>query len=449
MPFEALRFIHASNVYLDHQLQDPGTANDEHKRLLEDATTTAFERLIDHAVQRQVDFLLLTGNTFVEAEHSLRARVVLLNGFRKLAEHDIEVFVVPGAVDPPFAWKNCDNLPENVVQFSIDNEEPVAVLRGGHVIASIAPAVLGSTGSRRPIVPAVRSERPRGGGAPTRPFAIGLFNPADEGTELLPTETSASQSCPSESDVELEQHVTSLLNTGTFDYLAVGCHDLRRTWHGNSGLSHSPGCPQGRRSTHAGPHGCTLVEVDAEGTVNCHMLPVAAVRWVNLAVEIEPETSQDDLLMHMLGELQTIQSETVETLWLVKWMIRGCGPLWQALQSESLRNNVLEFCELEAELPPGVQQQHRIRLQSAESVLEGDHETDWLPREYMQHLQAEQPLTRETLSALLQQVDFPDTRWSKRLQALSAVTSRDAITHRAQQLGIEWFGTTPEEEAAA
>ena len=126
MAFEPQRFIHAANIRLDVpvSVQTSETLTDELRFAFEDATLHAFEEVIEASVRHDVDFLLLSGNVFVEADRSLRARLTLLRGVRRLAEHDIQVFVLPGDSDPPEAWRAIPEMPENVVVCYSSNPEP-------------------------------------------------------------------------------------------------------------------------------------------------------------------------------------------------------------------------------------------------------------------------------------------------------------------------------------
>jgi hypothetical protein len=72
-----------------------------------------------------VDFLLLSGNIFIEADRSLRARLRLLKGFHRLDEQNIHVFVLPGDADPPEAWRAIPELPENVTVCYSSSPEPM------------------------------------------------------------------------------------------------------------------------------------------------------------------------------------------------------------------------------------------------------------------------------------------------------------------------------------
>ena len=97
MAFEPQRFIHAANVRLDVPVSVhlSEQLTDELRNALEDATLTSFDSVIEHCITRKVDYLLLSGNVFLEADRSLRARLTLLNGFRRLQAKHIPVFVLP------------------------------------------------------------------------------------------------------------------------------------------------------------------------------------------------------------------------------------------------------------------------------------------------------------------------------------------------------------------
>jgi spermidine/putrescine-binding protein len=127
MAFEPQRFIHAANVRLDVpvSVQTSETLTDELRFAFEDATLHAFDEVIEACVKRDVDFLLLSGNVFIEADRSLRARLALLKGVRRLEEFNIHVFVLPGDADPPEAWRSIPELPDNVTVCYSSSPEPM------------------------------------------------------------------------------------------------------------------------------------------------------------------------------------------------------------------------------------------------------------------------------------------------------------------------------------
>ncbi|MCH9655546.1 MAG: hypothetical protein K0U89_16995 [Planctomycetes bacterium] len=104
MPFVPTRFIHASNLRLDHQPQGVGAVSRESQTHLEDCTLETFDGIIQACLEYEIDFLLLTGNSFIDEDYSIRARIALIDGFQHLASKNIQVFVIPGEHDPLSAW---------------------------------------------------------------------------------------------------------------------------------------------------------------------------------------------------------------------------------------------------------------------------------------------------------------------------------------------------------
>jgi len=127
MAFEPQRFIHAANIRLDVpvSVQTTETLTDALRFAFEDATLHAFDEVIEACIRRDVDFLLLSGNVFIEADRSLRARLTLLKGVSRLDENNIHVFVLPGDADPAEAWRSIPELPENVTVCYSSSPEPM------------------------------------------------------------------------------------------------------------------------------------------------------------------------------------------------------------------------------------------------------------------------------------------------------------------------------------
>lgn len=64
MSADSFRFIHATNLRLDQPLTGAGALSADDRSIVEDATLTAFTRIVDACLQNDVDFLLLTGDCF-------------------------------------------------------------------------------------------------------------------------------------------------------------------------------------------------------------------------------------------------------------------------------------------------------------------------------------------------------------------------------------------------
>lgn len=445
MPFEALRFIHASNVRVDAQLREIGPLAESVRRIAEDATSTAFERIVSACIDCRADFLLLTGNSFIENDQSLRARVVLLRGFERLREHGISAYVVPGESDPPAAWKAFAHLPDNVVVFNPQTDEPVAVLRDDHLIASLAAV---GTGSERSTSRenGRSGERARRGDTRPRPFSIGVTSIGEAG----PTTTPAVRPGEIHEGAAWPEPVLSTVTNelrSRIDYLAVGGSEIRRTACVDDRLAHNPGCAQPLDASLPGLHGCSLIEVDGEGGVHCTFLPVASVRWENPLLHVVPETTDDDLLESMqLVLLELCEPRPAEHAWIVRWTIQGTGPLFGSLAERAMCEEMAELCEVDSPLAEGVQQVHHVQ-RAAEQPAQPKSD-DRLAAEFFAALHHKHPIARVSLEQTFENVRLPEGPLRERLHKMIGEVNLDAVSAITRRMGVEWFAESLEGDAA-
>ena len=83
MPYETLRFIHAARVLVDHSFSDTGRLTSTLRGSVRDASVLAFRRLVAACLDQDIDFLLLTGESLDQSDHSIKARVELRRGFEE------------------------------------------------------------------------------------------------------------------------------------------------------------------------------------------------------------------------------------------------------------------------------------------------------------------------------------------------------------------------------
>ena len=438
MPFQALRFIHAADAFVDHQLEQTGPLCDDLRTIVEDAALTAFARVVSACIDRQVNFLLLAGNTFDERDCSLRARATLIDGFEKLQQHDIQVFVVAGEADPLAAWKAFGDLPQNVTLFSPTSDEPVAVLRDGNVIASIATAVFGDEQVGRIQVIGSPSQTSHSGTARAVPFSIGLATVQPEDMRASALDSHERQNAAGSSVNDPANQTCEALATAAADFLAIIGPSARQTITLQQGIAHNPGGTQGRRPICTGPHGCSLVEVAPDGAVACSFIPTAPVRWEQLAIHVDAGTSQDELVEQMQAALQRCRAEPTENVWLLNWTIRGSGPLFDALRDESFRSEITDLCELDV-FPDHLSWTHQFRFVPVVNDLDSNLEENDFARQYFERLHHMEDSTHETLKQCLKDSGLPEGGWSNRLRSLIDEVDHEVIVAHARQHGMTWF----------
>ena len=111
---DSIRLIHATRLLLDEPVLGAGTLSGEERRLVEDATIAAFHRIVEACVDKHVDILILSGDTFDETSFTLRARATLMDGLETLSDAGVSIFITPGMMDSLTSWRRLGSLPDEV-----------------------------------------------------------------------------------------------------------------------------------------------------------------------------------------------------------------------------------------------------------------------------------------------------------------------------------------------
>lgn len=316
-------FVHATNTRLDQPLWGIGAVSGEARRLAEEATNLAFQHVVETCIEHGAAFLLLTGNTF-DAAHPHRARMLLEQACERLAEHDCDVFLIPGQSDPAAAYAHGTHLPHNTAVF-LGHSDSESVIRDGVTLATIEPfrdrqnvmSTAGSNGLR-----------------------IGLV----AGNEHLELQQQLAGDDNASLEIKHLERYPSLIN---FGYLALGNGSQRITVQLPQGLAHDPGCPQPLDGRQTSAHGCTLVEVDPAGELQTRLIPTSIVRREEIELELTADMDWDDVAAGMQAALVERDPLPSEQLWLVRWVFDGAGATMASLMEPSAQQELTELVEAE------------------------------------------------------------------------------------------------------
>jgi hypothetical protein len=231
--------------------------------------------------------------------------VLLLDQFARLDERGIPVYWAGGAVDVPDTWPRSVPLPENVHVFPIGRVESLDLVRAGETIARVQ-----GTSCRD------------GGEVEARGFhrdAHGLFTiGVAYGTDDSPGH---------EGD--------------RVHYMALGGRHQQQTVDEQPGIAHYCGTPQGRGPGETGPHGCTIITVDETQRAKTRFLATDTVRWSEQQIEVTASTRAEQLHDRMVDRLEKLQAQNPGIDQLVRWNIRGTGPLVNRLRPGGLADEIL------------------------------------------------------------------------------------------------------------
>lgn len=118
----AFSFIHVSDIHLGRPFSDLGFSLEDIKirELYKKAAEKAFYNFIEFARAKNVDFVLISGDTFDSDEQDFESKLILLEGLKRLANADIKVFLICGNHDPLNSY--------NKLTFNFDGNENIKIV---------------------------------------------------------------------------------------------------------------------------------------------------------------------------------------------------------------------------------------------------------------------------------------------------------------------------------
>ena len=286
MQGESFRFIHASDFHLETPLGDLDVLPPHLRDALAAAPRKAAAAVFEAALVENIDFLVLSGDLISPMAAGPHGMSLLLDYFEKLHAKNTPVFWTAGIADDPQKWPEAAPLPPNVTLFPKSRAVAVPVQRAGRTICT----VIGRSSEGRSVlhVPSYRME-------PTDEFTVAIGHGAANADALA---------------------------EGRFDYWALGGRHNRNEIEGGaeSGAVYC-GSPQGRSLEESGPHGYSIVDVDADRTTRIHSIECDSVRYCNVEIDAA-EIAHVGSLRNLLGErMVRLQHENGGRHLLIGWDI--------------------------------------------------------------------------------------------------------------------------------
>jgi exonuclease SbcD len=442
MAFAPLRFLHAADARLDQAIGEIPKLPSRLASIVQDATRAAFDRLIGLATEHEVDFVLLAGNTFVEADKSLAARLALLDAFEQLNRSDIRALVLPGPLDPLDAWRQIPDLPENVTLLEGGPRGVVAVKRDDKVVARVGTElVMPARKKARTLRDELRSASQR-----AVPFKIGVLASGGELDDAT-LQDWYPEGQPNVAAFGTDHDARSANSDAAgeggrvvaVDYVALGGGSARRTLARRRGIAHDPGPLQGRGPQQSGPRGCTLVTVEADGTLRCDFLPAASVRWEQFVVEVPSPFDRAALLAGCRPHLDGLRPEACENAWIFHWILRGSHPAIDALEDESVLRQLRQELADATAVPSAADSAHHLTVEAIVEANDRSDTADPLQADFVEALVSCHRGSPDLFRACVDELRVTDAQWADRLAGLLDDVNLPAITTQAEQIGQQLF----------
>ncbi|MFN2359255.1 MAG: exonuclease SbcCD subunit D [Desulfotignum sp.] len=129
-----ITFIHTADIHLDSPLKGLEAHEDAPVQEIRKATRRAFDNLINLAVEKAVDFVLIAGDLYDGDWKDYNTGLFFADRMGKLSRAGIRVFIVSGNHDAASQITRVMPLPENVTLFSHKAPESVVLDNIGVVI---------------------------------------------------------------------------------------------------------------------------------------------------------------------------------------------------------------------------------------------------------------------------------------------------------------------------
>jgi DNA repair exonuclease SbcCD nuclease subunit len=258
-----ISFIHAADLHLDSPFGGLAHTPDTIFEDIRESTFKAFGKLVDTAIDKKVDFVLLAGDLFDNEKQSLKAQIQLRRGFEKLEQHHIHVYLSYGNHDYIKGNTHPVTYPDNVFIFPGEDISHFTFEKNGEKLA----AIYGFSYENRAVTINKADEFSIHNNE--APFHIAMLHGSVESN--------------TDHDTYAPFQISQLPEKG-FHYWALGHIHQRQTLLTDPPVVY-PGNIQGRNRKETGEKGCYHV-VMTENDVAMDFIPLQAIQFLPIEIDV-------------------------------------------------------------------------------------------------------------------------------------------------------------------
>lgn len=278
-----VKFIHAADLHLDSPFKGLSDIPEKLLSEIQNSTFQSLENIVQLAIQRKVDFVLLVGDIFDIEDRSVKAQVRFNEEMKKLNEQAIPVFIIHGNHDYVADKSAYLDLPENVEVFGTEVETKDLLTKDRKKIK-----ISGFSYKDRHIWKRMIQDYPSR--SRESDFHIALLHGSQEGISSV--------------HGEYAPFSVQELQKLQYDYYALGHIHKRQQVH-PSIPAYYAGNTQGRHRNESGSKGCYVVQ-EREGALHPEYVETAPIRWENVQLNLKDELSLTDILQKIQTELEKL-----------------------------------------------------------------------------------------------------------------------------------------------
>lgn len=268
---KSIRFIHTADLHLDSPFRGFSHIPSHLYEQVKESTFLAFEKIVDAAIERKVDFILIVGDLFDAEDRSIRAQIRLIKQLERLDQVGIPAIISYGNHDYIGIKDQYLTLPKNTFVFHHKVEVIEQIINGHHI------HFYGFSYPKRHIYERKIEQYVKKLGAD---FHIGLLHGQIEGGSTV-----HQPYAPFTKNELLEKDL---------DYWALGHIHQNSVIHSEPPIVY-PGNIQGRHRKEHGKKSCYEVQLFESGETKLTEIDTAIIRWENIKIDIQQDLSATEL----------------------------------------------------------------------------------------------------------------------------------------------------------
>ncbi len=292
-----MKILHAADLHIDSPLwglsQYEGAPVDE----IRGATRRAAVRLVDAALTYEVSLVVIAGDVFDGDWRDFSTGLFWIGQLNRLRDAGIPVVMISGNHDAASEITRNLTLPDNATMLSAEAPQTID-------FPNLGLAVVGQSYSERATVDDLAAGYPP---ASAGVCTIGVLHTSLSGRP------GHGNYAPTSIDV---------LRSKGYAYWALG-HVHQREIVSRDPWIVFPGNPQGRHAKEVGEKGATLVTITDGEVVDVTAIPLDAVRWASLEIDLSEIVEMQDVVTVVRGHFAQLRRENPDRLCAVR--IRVCG----------------------------------------------------------------------------------------------------------------------------
>ena len=293
-----MKILHVADLHMDQAFEGLGKLPGEIRERLATENQDVWIRLVDLAITKQVDMVVVVGDTFHQPNVSVNTQHHFIKGLSKLKNAEIPVVLTFGNHDYYISEKYWFEFPSNVYVMTSEKVDTVQIkLKTGEMVS-----VSGFSYESKWLQESKSMEFPVR--CSDSDYHIGLYH-------------GQLQSGKIEADRYAPFNITELKQLG-YDYWAMG-HIHQPQLLSEDPLMVYPGSPVGHTRKERSSKGVVLVEFSST-TISTEWLPVATTKWQDCRVSLSSVNTLSECLVETEERLKSSDWEDNHlTLALLEW----------------------------------------------------------------------------------------------------------------------------------